>query len=332
MRQLQLRFETQRNEVADEVSALIAVVRPILLATLHSLKQDVVDQAGGYEGLRLKMLPRLYRRGDGDCGICFEYAVHDALVRSEASVVERVVTALEECRVPGQDTRSILFAAEKTGSLRLIETARDVLTEESSLLYGSRGRPVKLRRHIDSIATAFRRKEVRDLLPQSIGGLWKADLFLGNTDTERWVGTSVKINPSHLEAARGLRIGIVPTAQGQNDAVRRDPQRNLVICPLPYDGAFMEVFYNAWGIVQQFVAADAQLPPEPRLPRPLERHVARLLVDRRDFSVLEAVDGLSALAQPELLQTSEHSALTVDRRTAEAAVGAAVAPLPRQTG
>ena len=26
-----------------------------------------------------KILPRAYLRGDGDCGICFEYAVHEAL-------------------------------------------------------------------------------------------------------------------------------------------------------------------------------------------------------------------------------------------------------------
>jgi hypothetical protein len=32
MRQLQLRFETQRDPAADEVSALIAAIRPILVA------------------------------------------------------------------------------------------------------------------------------------------------------------------------------------------------------------------------------------------------------------------------------------------------------------
>lgn len=42
--QLQLRLEWQRNPVADEVSALTAVVRPILQGVLFALKQDVVAE------------------------------------------------------------------------------------------------------------------------------------------------------------------------------------------------------------------------------------------------------------------------------------------------
>jgi len=45
--QLQLRLEWQRNEVADEVSALIAVVRPILQGVLFALKKEVVAEVGG---------------------------------------------------------------------------------------------------------------------------------------------------------------------------------------------------------------------------------------------------------------------------------------------
>lgn len=78
----------------------------------------------------------------------------------------------------------------------------------------------------------------------------------------------LKINPSQLEAANGLRVGIVPASQGKGDAVRRDERKNLIICPLPYDGEFMEVFYNAWGIIQQFIKADARLPKEVSLPVP----------------------------------------------------------------
>jgi hypothetical protein len=39
------------------------------------------------------MLPRLRRPGDGDIGICFEYAVHDALNQRNPMVVERVAEA-----------------------------------------------------------------------------------------------------------------------------------------------------------------------------------------------------------------------------------------------
>ena len=73
---MHVREQKQLNPVQDEVLALTAVVRPILAGTLYALKADIVQEAGGYENLKLKMLPRLYRAGDGDCGICFEYAVH----------------------------------------------------------------------------------------------------------------------------------------------------------------------------------------------------------------------------------------------------------------
>jgi hypothetical protein len=326
---MEIRTETQLHPVADEVSAITAVVRPILVGTLYGLKREVAEQLGGYANVKLSLLGRIRRQGDGDCGICYEYAVHDALIRHEPVITERVTDALTgQCNVRGSSPASILFGAEKTGSQQLIDTAKELLTDDSSLLSGARGRPVKLRRHIDAIAAAFRRPNARLALPQSIGGVWKADLFLGYSDTDRWVGTSVKINAQHLEGARGLRIGIVPSREGASDLIYLDNQRNLVVCPLPHDGSFMEVFYKAWGVVQQFLAADSQLPSEVSLPRPAERQVARYLADRRDFSVLQVVDALVPLAQPELLETSERAASVVLTRESQIEVGAVIAPLP----
>jgi hypothetical protein len=312
---IQLRLQLQQNPIADDVSAITAVVRPILEGVLYALKGDVVAEAGGHANIKLKMLPRLYRPGDRDCGICFEYAVHDALSRGEPTVVERLEDALSvHCQVPGLNPSSILFGLEKGGALNLIDTAKERLTEESRLLAGIRGQPAKLKRHIDSLAAAFRRRELRDALPWSISGLWKADLFVGHIDSDKWVGTTVKVNQDHLEGARGLRIGIVPAKQGTKDLVRKDESKNLVICPLPYDGAFMEVFYAGFGLVKQFIAADANIPSEVNLPRPAERQVARYLADRRDFPVLAVLEALKPLAQPELLMTSEQDVSLVSRR------------------
>ena len=327
---IQLRLEFQQNPVADEVSAVTAVVRPILQGLLYALKRDVVDEAGGYQNLKLKMLPRLYRPGDGDCGLCFEYAVHDALTRHDPLVQERVIDAMSNyCNVPGHQSASILFGAEKTGSLRLIDTAKELLTDDSRLLAGNRGQPAKLKQHIDSAAAVFRRKAKQFLLPLSISGIWKADLFVGFTDTDRWVATTVKINRNQLEGARGLRIGIVPILQGASDLVQHDSARNLVICPIPHDQAFMEVFYQGWGVVQQFVNADAHVPKEVALPRAPERQVAKYLADRREFPVLEVIEALKPLAQPELLRTTERVAGVVDRREAQSATETLEAPVAR---
>lgn len=328
--QIHIRTENQLNPVGDEVSALLAVARPILQGLLFALKQDVVAEVGGVENVKLMMLPRLYRAGDGDIGICFEYAVHDAVRRGDQKVIEKVNDGMRKyCKVKGNDTASILFGAEKNGALRLIDTAKGLLTDESRLLTGAQAQPIKLRRYINLLAAAFRRPTTRLWLPASIRGAWKADLFLGMRDTDRWVGTTVKINPSHLEGATGIRIGIVPSKQGKSDKITFDQTKNLVICPLPYDAAFMEVFYSAWVIIQQFIAADAQVPKEASLPTTAQRMVAKLLAERRTFPVVDVIEALGPIAQPELLQTITEERPVELSREEEAIVETLIAPVSR---
>lgn len=325
-----VRSETQQNAVASEVAALIAVVRPILEGLLHSLKQDVTNEIGGLAGMKLKMLPRAYRAGDGDCGICFEYAVHDAITRQDADVLQRIEDALKQCRVPGTEYQSILFGAEKKGASQLIATAGNLLTDDSRLLTGKRSQPPKLKGYLNTLAAAFRRPTTRLSLPTSINGLWKADLFLGTQDGDRYVGTTVKINHSQLEAANGLRVGIVPASQGGSDRIRKDEKRNLIVCPLPYDQSFMEIFFSAWGIVQQFIHADAEMPKDVSLPIPAHRQVCRELVSRRDFPILDVIDALQPLAQPELLTTEKSEQSQTVLGSGGVLLDGLISPLPRR--
>lgn len=309
MNGLIIQKEIQLSAIADPHSALISLIRPILHGLLYSLKFEAVQDFGGHANLKLRSLPRARRAGDGDVGICFEYAVHDAIRSRNPMIIERVCDALtQHCRVPGVKIESILFGAEKTGSLQLIDTAHNILTDESRILTGAQAQPPKLKFHLNQIADAFRRQGARSLLPSSINGIWKADLFLGYTDTDRWVATTVKINPRSLEGAQGLRVGVVPANYGRSDLIHYDDRKNLVVCPLPYDGSFMECFYNAWQVVMQLIDADMELPAEVQLPRPLDRQVAMQLVDRRNFSVVEVIRALEPLAQPQLLKKAESDA------------------------
>jgi hypothetical protein len=181
------------------------------------------------------------------------------------------------------------------------------------------------------VAAAFSRPSARLALPESISGLWKADLFLGNADDDGWVGTTIKVNANDLRAERGLRVGIVPTRQGKKDRVIKDDARNLVVCPLPYDGSYMELFFSGWRIVQQFIAADARLPDEDGLPLPHERQVARELEMRRESTLLRVVEVLEVQAQPGLIDSSEHVARTTSERAPDVAAlaEAVLAPVPR---
>jgi hypothetical protein len=294
------------------------------------LKAEVVKEAGGYENVKLLMLPRLYRPGDGDVGICFEYAVHEAMNNNDPRVLERVRDAIKLCRIKSNDPSSILFGIEKSGSVQLIDTAKNILTEESRTLAGGVGQPPKLLRRLNLLAAAFRRPTTRLALPWSIRGLWKADLFVGSTESQQWVGTSVKINPAQLEGAAGLRVGIIPTRQGRDDRVRLDEGRGLVICPLHHDADFMQVFYEGWRIVQAFLDADARIPKEAVLPRPVDREICRILEERRDHPVSDVIAALKIFSQPELLVT-EHETVSLETVKGHTETVILVAPVSRNT-
>jgi hypothetical protein len=329
---VEIRNEVQLADVEDEVLAITAVVRPILQGILFGLRKEIVDALGGLESVTLFALADARSPGDGDTGICFEYAVHDAMERCEPAVVERVFDALGHCGIEGDTVSSILFGIEKDGAQQLIETAAERLTDDSALMSGSRGRPVKLKRHLTGVAAAFRSQTAQGQLPLSIQGLWKADLFLGSADADRWAGTTVKINAARLEGARGLRIGIVPTRQGRGDAIRRDENRNLVICPVPYDGSFMEVFYVAWRIVIAVLSSHANMPSEDLLPTPVEREVAKVLVQRRASTVLGLIDALEVFSQRNLLRTDEEVAQVTRVGGTEwsTTTSGILAPMPKQ--
>lgn len=329
---IEVRNETQLNSVEDEVSALNAVIRPILQGTLYALKQEVLKDYGGIEKILLRQLARAYKVGDGDIGICFEYAVHDSIINKNSIILDRIETALaKHCKIKGDGISSILFGAEKNGTIQLIKSVKEHLTSDSKLLAGAKGPPVLLKRHIDSVTSAFRKKEDRNNLPSSIAGLWKADLFIGKPNPDKWVGTTVKINADKLEGAKGLRLGIVPTKQGENDAIKKDDTKNLIIIPMPYDKSFMEIFYRGWYVVKNLLSKDAQMPPEKDLFLSADRFVCKWLVDRREFSVKEVIEALLTIQQPSLLESENKSINVFLRKDFGINTNTIIAPISNQT-
>ena len=297
--------QRQAAPVAEEVGALVAVVRPVINGVLHSIGKEYLDPwDGDYTRVPLKLLGRLRKEGDGDCGIAFEYAIHDAVQGRNAVVLERVADALKLCRIERGDPASILFAIEKQGAKQLIDTELGLITDNSRVLSGKQGQPAKLKKHLNQLAAAFRRPNTRPNLPQSIRGLWKADLFLGSSEPDHWVGTTVRINPNHLEAAPGLRVAIVPSLSGRRDAIRRDDQKNLIVCPIPHDGSFVQTFHEGWRVVQALCESDFKMPKDVDLPRPAHREAARVFVERRDFPVVDVIEATRKFAQPHLLDTT----------------------------
>lgn len=325
--------EHQLNPVADRVGALVAVTRPIIAGVMHSIANEVIAAIGlSRTEVPLHLLGRLRKEGDGDCGIAFEYAIHDAIIAQNPVVSGRVADALKMCRIFRGEPASILFAVEKAGAQQLISTQLDLITEDSRVLSGRQGQPVKLKKQFNQLAAAFRRPSTRLNLPQSINGLWKADLFLGSTEPDHWVGTTVKINRTQLESAHGLRVAIVPEEAGKSDAIRLDEQKNLVLCPMPHDGSFMQVFYEGWRIVQALCRTDFKIPKEVLLPAPHEREVARIYSERRAFPVFDVLEAVKTFAQPELLKPKNETVSATPFETrADAATSTIISPFGKFT-
>ncbi len=278
------------------------MVIPVLEASLYSVKRERVERLGGYETWTLWDLAREIRASPGDAGICFEWAVHEAIANGNELIHPLASQVLNDFCGIGGGSDSILFGPEKDGAIPILESVRDALTPDSRVYVGNRGQPAKLKRYIPQIIRAFRRNEERNKLPRSIRGLWKADLFIGNRESQKWVGTTVKSNASHLEGAQGLRIGIYPRVDA-SDSPRLDTDLNLIRLPLPYDGGFMELFYKSFFLVRAFIEADAEVPAPVKLPDAEDRFVTDELRKRRDFPLLDVLGALRAMAQEGLLGT-----------------------------
>lgn len=316
-------LQIQRDSIGESVRARYSMVIPILRGMLFATKGDIVTALGGHRTITLEQFARVYVENPGDYGICFEYAVHQAIRERDAAVHPLVSSVLEDfCSIRG-DAESILFGAEKNGATSIIETARDILTEDSRVLVGKVGNPPLLKKHLDRIAKAFRSEKHREKLPQSIRGLWKADLFVGSPGPDHWVATTLKIKRKDLESAPGLRIGLYPEER-PGEGPKRDAGANLILCPLPYSGEFMQLFGAAFQIVKQIVAAKGKQPNRVALVYEDDQAVAKWLTDRAHYPVVDILEALEPLKQPGLLE--EQAAPEGGATAAEA-----TAPIPAKT-
>ena len=320
---MKLTKEIQRDPITDQARARIALVLPVLKGVLLGLQLARVDRLGGYEKITLADLAREYREGSGDCGICFEYAVHDSLRSGNEAVFTRVSNVLNDFCGIKAGAESILFGAEKSGGVQLVDTSAALITDDSRILSGKIGQPAKLKKQWDTIRKALRDSSARSRLPTSIRGLWKADLFVGSSDEGRWVGSTLKLNRRDFEGAAGLRVGIYPEER-PGEGPSRDEKNNLILCPLPYDASFMELFYTSFFVVKQFLVADARVPKPVALPNTADRFVAQLLEERRAFPVIDVLEAMYTMGQPGLT-VEELTGSASDDNTAPLD---AVAPVP----
>ena len=113
-------LSAQSAPVSDPVRSKFAMAVPVIEATLFALNHERIIRLGGLEKWTLADLAREYREGSGDAGICFEYAVHDAIARRDEILWPLASEVLERfCTIPG-GSDSLLFGPEKDGRVPVI--------------------------------------------------------------------------------------------------------------------------------------------------------------------------------------------------------------------
>jgi len=298
-----LSLEVQSDDIAEAVRARYTMVASILRAMLYSSHGPTVKALGGPAAITLEQLARIYQEGSGEYGICFEYALHDSIRARHKSIYPVIEEVLHDhCRIRGA-AESILFGLEKNGRLNIVETAKNSLTDEARVLVGKAGKPPYLKHRIGILERAFRTVRHRERLPHSIRGSWQADLFVGSPTAEQWIGTTLKVNKEALRAAPGLRLGVFPSSI--KEGPKKDKEKNLILCPLPYRGDFMVLFSASFQIAKQLMYSKGDMPKAPALIYEDDLTVAEWLSARKGYPVMGILEALHPLMQPGLLITKK---------------------------
>ncbi len=89
----------------------------------------------------------------------------------------------------------------------------------------------------------------------------------------------------------------------------------------------MEIFYEGWNIVKQFINANGNMPKEINLCSPLDRLVCKELVSRSKFPILDVIEVIKTMSQPHLLDVTTEDAVIESNVVLESKVSSIVAPL-----
>jgi len=266
---------------------------------LEDLDRDRVD-------VTLRQLAKLARldRDKGMRGDGFEWAVHEAVIGQEPTVIEPVADAMgrasKKFKTMDMPT-SLLFGYERAKYLGFLDAIVENADSQAVLLPdGSRGRPFLFdgpwMRH------AARGQLAEHLLAARIGKVWKTDLFLSDEARHRHVAATIKSNHQQLESGPGLRLGIVPEAKDLRAGVRYRNGLWLVVLPDP--NGFMGLFNDAYESVAEAVL---KLGRHNRghyyyyNPTPQGQRIKEQLIGYGNVKVVDIEDALNQAAQQDLL-------------------------------
>lgn len=300
-------FIEQQSPVDEYGRALYAVARSVLRAMIDSLSsEDLTDLNTPLNEVTLRQLSKVARididkglRGDG-----FEWAVHEAILGEEPTVVDLVHRAMKRAapKIKDEMPTSLMFGQERAKYLGFLDAVVGDAGNDAFLLPSGSGRPFQFAKWIPTAAQGYRAEEA---LPDRIKQVWKSDLFLSTIGDSKNLAATVKSNFGLLEGGRGLRIGIVPesTHPGNRSGIFHDKKTNLWIASLADPNGFMGLFNDGYHAVMRVVCSLGKQPAPAYWVKPSAK-AQRVMEQMERFAgakVLEVENALDHAAQQNLV-------------------------------
>lgn len=300
-------FIQQVGAVDEYGRALYAVARSIIRALLDSLSsEDLTDLNTPLEDVKMRQLAKVIRleRDKGMRGDGFEWAVHEAILGKEPSVIHPIAHALKRaCQyLKDPDPSSLMFGYERAKFLGFLDAVVDEAGTDAFLLPQARGKPFKFG---PWVSVAAKGAIAENLLQDRIKKIWKTDIFLTAVGENRHFAATIKSNFQLLEGGPGLRFGIVPEGTGSNrSGVRFDQSTGLWVVSLADPNGFMGLFNDCYHAVARAICllGKQEVPPYYVKPSAKAQRLQDQLVKYPDAAVIEIEHALSEAAQQDLVQ------------------------------
>lgn len=308
----------EQNAPIDEYGrALYAVSRSVLRALIDSISdEDLTDLNTPLLDVRMRQLAKVVRleRDKGMRGDGFEWAVHEAVLGKEPSVLNPLGEALRRSSKYVKDAAptSLLFGQERAKYLGFMDAVVDDAGTNSYLLPQGSGKPFRFG---PWVSVAAQGHTAEHLLNERIKKIWKTDLFLSAEGDPRYFAATVKSNFAQLEGGQGLRIGIVPESTHFNNksGVRFSSEHGLWLVTLADPNGFMGLFNDAYHAVARAICTLGKQPQPPYFVKPSAK--AQLVQEQiekyPDARANEIEDALNDAAQQNLVSQS-HKLVSVN--------------------
>ncbi len=313
----EITFIEQTAPIDEYGRALYAVCRSVLRALIDSISnEDLTDLNTPLAEVRMRQLAKVARieRDKGMRGDGFEWAVHEAILGKEPSVLKPLGEALSRASkyVKDAEPTSLLFGQERAKYLGFLDAVVDEAGTQSYLLPQGSGKPFKFG---PWVSLAAQGSVAETQLNERIKKIWKTDLFLSAEGDPRHFAATVKSNFAQLEGGQGLRIGIVPesTHHQNTSGVRFSHEHKLWLVTLADPNGFMGLFNDAYHAIARAICTlgKQEAPPYFVKPSAKAQKIQEQIEKYPDAKALEIEDALNDAAQQDLV-ASAHRLVNVN--------------------